>query len=104
MALGSQVSGHDEDESPVDSIIPHQHHPISASPPPSFRSVASSPTSQNIPDPDPLNSSAARTLADAFDSPDDETPDSDHEDGLDDRQRLMRGNSSHTDANNRVAS
>lgn len=41
---------------------------------------------------DPLANDADRTLADTFDSPsDDDDSDAENEDGMDDRQRLMRG-------------
>lgn len=60
-------------------------YPIPASPPPSFRSRASSPTSRRLLSDDPLQPESQRELADAFDSDDDD----DDDDG-DDRQRLMR--------------
>lgn len=87
-----RVAEHDEDESP---ISPHPQNPIPNSPPPSFRSRASSPTSRRLLSDDPLATDAERTLADTFDSPsDDEDSDDEHGDGMDDRQRLMRGNPS----------
>lgn len=64
------------------------------SPPPSFRSRTSSPTSRHLlTSQDPLTSDADRTLADTFD--DGEGSDDEGEDGGDDRQRLMRGTTSH---------
>ncbi|KAF2738280.1 hypothetical protein EJ04DRAFT_560867 [Polyplosphaeria fusca] len=87
-----RIAEHDEDESPVN---PRLQHPIPSSPPPSFHSRASSPTgaSRRLLSDDPLDTDADRTLADTFDSPSDgEDSDSDDGDGLDDRQRLMRGN------------
>lgn len=90
--LDLQVAEYDEDESP---ISPHPQNPIPNSPPPSFRSRASSPTSRRLLSDDPLATDAERTLADTFDSPsDDEDSDDEHGDGMDDRQRLMRGNPS----------
>ncbi|KAI9747400.1 MAG: hypothetical protein M4579_007473 [Chaenotheca gracillima] len=87
---------HDQDLSPVKTATrgDHHHTPIPASPPPSFRSRASSPTSRHLlSHDDPLASDADRALADSFDAPSDsEGADSDAEDEGDDRQRLMRGN------------
>jgi hypothetical protein len=77
-------------------VSPRPQFPIPSSPPPSFHSRASSPSggaSRRLLSDDPLDTDADRTLADTFDSPsDDEDSDSEHGDGLDDRQRLMRGN------------
>lgn len=88
-----QVAGHDEDDSPVTSSGHQQHFPIPSSPPPSFRSRNSSPNSRHHPENEPLVSDRDRTLADTFDSPsDEEDSDNGGDDGLDDRQRLMRGN------------
>lgn len=87
-----RVAEHDEDDSP---ISPQAPYPIPNSPPPSFHSRASSPAaaSRRLLSDDPLTSDADRTLADTFDSPsDDEDSDSENGDGVDDRQRLMRGN------------
>ncbi|KAI9778375.1 MAG: hypothetical protein M1816_004133 [Peltula sp. TS41687] len=62
-----------------------------ASPPPSFHSRASSPTSRRLlSSHDPLISDAERALADSFDSPSD---DEDHADGGDE-QRLIQGSPS----------
>ncbi|KAH8819635.1 hypothetical protein F5884DRAFT_761271 [Xylogone sp. PMI_703] len=74
-----RVSGHDEDESPISPQIPD-------SPPPSFRSRASSPTSRHT-----ANSTVDQNLADAFDA---DGSDSDDDNDGDDRQRLMRGSPS----------
>ncbi|KAF2787348.1 hypothetical protein K505DRAFT_367435 [Melanomma pulvis-pyrius CBS 109.77] len=87
-----RIAEQDEDESsPLSS---HPPYPIPNSPPPSFHSRASSPNaaSRRLLADDPLSNDADRTLADTFDSPDDDD-DSDDElgDGMDDRQRLMRG-------------
>ncbi|KAI9844925.1 MAG: hypothetical protein M1837_005211 [Sclerophora amabilis] len=82
----------EDDSSPV--IV---HSPTPASPPPSFRSRASSPTSRHLLSHDPLASDADRALADSFDAPSDsEAADSDGEDEGDDRQRLMRGTNERT--------
>lgn len=83
-----QVAIHDEDDSPIASAPSQQWPP--ASPPPSFRSRASSPnaSSQRLLANDPLANDEDRTLADTFDS----DSDSDDDDEGDDRQRLMRGN------------
>ncbi|KAJ4365734.1 hypothetical protein N0V83_008354 [Neocucurbitaria cava] len=84
-----RVAGHDAEDSPVDSPAAQQWPP--ASPPPSFRSRASSPThaSRRLMSDDPLANDEDRTLADTFDSDSDDDEDGD---GRDDRQRLMRGN------------
>ncbi|UPX19554.1 uncharacterized protein EKO05_0009813 [Ascochyta rabiei] len=73
--------------SPVPSLSAQQWPP--ASPPPSFRSRASSPTPRRLLSDDPPAQPQDRTLADTFDS---DSDDDDDEDGRDDRQRLMRGN------------
>ncbi|RFU24576.1 hypothetical protein B7463_g11762, partial [Scytalidium lignicola] len=76
-----RVSGRDEDESPISPHVPD-------SPPPSFRSRASSPTSRHT-----VNSTVDQNLADTFDA---DGSDSDEENDGDDRQRLMRGSPSST--------
>lgn len=64
----------------------------SRSPPPSFRSRASSVTQHHTnSERDPLVSDADRTLADTFDSPSDDDSDDEHTPRLDDRQRVMSG-------------
>jgi hypothetical protein len=86
-----RIAGNDDDESTSSPAEPKAPYPIPASPPPSFHSRASSPTaSKRLLSEDPASNDADRTLADAFDSPSD-NDDSDDEDGMDDRQRLMRG-------------
>jgi len=74
-----------------------RYESVPSSPPPSFRSRASSPSpSRNqrfFSENDPLTSQADRTLADTFDSPSDDEDDEGH-DEPDDRQRLMRGQAS----------
>ncbi|KAH9862303.1 hypothetical protein IAQ61_010506 [Plenodomus lingam] len=74
-----------------------------ASPPPSFRSRASSPNATatsraHLLSDDPLTNDEDRTLADTFDSDSDDDEDGD---GRDDRQRLMRGNPTSTDGQDR---
>ncbi|KAI9738334.1 MAG: hypothetical protein M1834_008832 [Cirrosporium novae-zelandiae] len=78
-----RVNEHDEDDSPI--ALQPSTAPIPSSPPPSFRSRASSPTSRPLLSQDPVVSEADQTLADTFD----DGSDSDDED-VDDRQRLMR--------------
>lgn len=81
-----------DDDNDVDSdhetpITQRDPHSTPSSPPPSFRSEASSPTFRRLlSHDDPLNSEEDQTLADTFD--DGEA--SDTEDGPYDRQRLMR--------------
>jgi hypothetical protein len=79
----TQVNAHDDDD--VDSPITPpgtQHTP--SSPPPSFRSRDSSPSSRRLLAQDPLSNGADQDLADTFDDG------SDAENEVDDRQRLMR--------------
>ena len=91
---GLQIAAHDDDDvSPVDAH-PQPLYPVPSSPPPSFHSRASSPTnaSRRLLSDDPLTNDADRTLADTFDNPSDsEDSDDENGDGMDDRQRLMRG-------------
>lgn len=92
-----QVNAHD-DEDDVDSpshLTTTAHPTIPHSPPPSFRSRASSPTTRHLlAEHDPLVSDADRTLADTFDSPSDDEDDEYARQHGDDRQRLMRASSS----------
>ncbi|KAI9834197.1 MAG: hypothetical protein M1819_003035 [Sarea resinae] len=87
-----RVSASDADDNPDTPREKPSDHRIPTSPPPSFRSRTSSPTSRHLlSEHDPLASDADRTLADTFGTPsDDEGSDSEDENG-DDRQRLMRG-------------
>ena len=82
-----QISSHDHEDSPISPRASHDEQPIPSSPPPSFRSRASSPTSRHLLSEDPISSDADRTLADTFD----DGSDNDSSDGRDDRQRLMHG-------------
>ena len=76
----SQVNAHDADEPETPTApLPRPTHPIPNSPPPSFRSRASSRERAGAVNDD---------LADAFDADGD-----DSDDEADDRQRLVRGNS-----------
>ncbi|EEP80644.1 conserved hypothetical protein [Uncinocarpus reesii 1704] len=79
----------DDDHPPMPD--PSAPYPVPASPPPSFHSRASSPSSRPLFSHDPLHRDTDRTLADAFDGGED---DSDGDEEIDDRQRLMRGNPS----------
>src|SRR3954449_6914782 len=83
-----QINAHDDEVEPP--LTPTHNDPIPSSPPPSFRSRASSPTSRRLLEQDPLASEADQNLADTFD--DGEM--SDNEDHGDERQRLMRADTS----------
>lgn len=86
-----QVNAYDnENDSPS---TPSRNDPIPSSPPPSFRSRASSPASRRLLAQDPLASEAEQNLADTFD--DGEV--SDNEEHGDDRQRLMRADTTAVD-------
>jgi len=80
-----RINVHDDEDDDT-PITPTPHNTIPSSPPPSFRSRTSSPSSRHLLSQDPLASEAEQTLADTFDD-----GDSDGEDDTDDRQRLMRG-------------
>ncbi|KAL9016982.1 MAG: hypothetical protein Q9185_005677 [Variospora sp. 1 TL-2023] len=86
------VSNNDhDDDSPSTPRDNQDFHSVPSSPPPSFRSRASSPSSRHLLNAeDPLTSEADRTLADTFD--DGSESDADSNEAGDDRQRLMRGN------------
>ncbi|KAL8731652.1 MAG: hypothetical protein Q9181_004239 [Wetmoreana brouardii] len=85
------VSNSDRDDELPQSPANEEFHSIPSSPPPSFRSRTSSPSSRHLlTSEDPLVSEADRTLADTFD--DGSASDGESNDGGDDRQRLMRGN------------
>ena len=84
-----QVSTNDQEDTSITPVGDRHQDSVPASPPPSFRSRASSPTTRHLlSSHDPLASEADRTLADAFG--DGETSGSDGEDGGDDRQDLIR--------------
>jgi hypothetical protein len=84
-SMAVQINVHDDEDNDT-PITPTPHNTIPSSPPPSFRSRTSSPSSRHLLSQDPLASEAEQTLADTFDD-----GDSDGEDDTDDRQRLMRG-------------
>lgn len=87
LLIATQVNPHDDD---IDSPqSPESPRGIPSSPPPSFRSRASSPTSRRLLNQDPLSNEADQDLADTFDDGDA----SDAENDGDDRQRLMRADS-----------
>lgn len=88
-----RVNAQDEDDSPPNPSQGHHLSTISpSSPPPSFHSRSSSPSSRRLlgdaSSPRGTNQDADQTLADAFDG----GSDSEGEDEPDDRQRLMRAN------------
>ncbi|KAJ5232092.1 hypothetical protein N7468_005048 [Penicillium chermesinum] len=78
----------DEDHSQSYPLNPTGSDLTPHSPPPSFRSRSSSPSSRRLLHDDPLRHNEDQTLADAFDDGDE----SDGDDQPDDRQRLMRAN------------
>ncbi|KAF2500690.1 hypothetical protein BU16DRAFT_570226 [Lophium mytilinum] len=101
-----RVSANDDVDSPTSPVAnpqtsfshtnppPQLSQQIPNSPPPSFRSRASSPTGSHhlmSPTADPYATDAERTLADTFDDADSEDEEGD---GMDDRQRLMRASPS----------
>ena len=96
-----QVSNNDHEDTPMTPSSPQDQHSNPSSPPPSFRSRTSSPSSRHLlSHEDPITTDAERTLADTFD----DGSDSDNEgnnDG-DDRQRLMRSNTTQSATQSRV--
>lgn len=95
------MSANDEDDDPISPqrSLPDETTP--SSPPPSFRSHASSPSSRHLLfSQDPIATEAERTLADTFDDGSDSDDDGNN-DG-DDRQRLVRANTVQSDAEQRV--
>ena len=97
----SQVSANDEEDCQDTPSRPSNAETIPSSPPPSFRSRASSPSSRHLLSEDPITTEAERTLADTFDDGSDS--DDDAHDAGDDRQRLMRANSHHVESEQRIA-
>lgn len=90
-SLSTQVSENDQDDPMGSAPRFVNREPTPSSPPPSFRSRASSPSSRRLLfSEDPIASEAERTLADTFDDGSDSDEDGTHEG--DDRQRLMRTN------------
>lgn len=99
------MNAHDDEEAPQShSSIPLRPNPTPSSPPPSFRSRSSSPSTRRLLRDDPHDNGADETLAAAFG----DGSDSEADDEPDDRQRLMRAqpDSSHpgADSNNTTAS
>lgn len=86
----SQVAANDEEDCQDTPQRTSNTEPTPSSPPPSFRSRASSPSSRHFFSEDPITTEAKRTLADTFDDGSDSDDDG-HNEG-DDRQRLMRAN------------
>lgn len=94
------MSANDQDDDPITPQISLPDESTPSSPPPSFRSHASSPSSRHLFSQDPIASEAERTLADTFDDGSDS--DDDHNNDGDDRQRLVRANTVRSDADRRV--
>lgn len=85
-----RVSEFDRDDSPSRVESRRAQSPTPASPPPSFRSGASSPTSRRLLSHDPLNPEVDQALAASFDTPSDGGPSDDEEiEDDDDRQRSL---------------
>ncbi|KAL9596190.1 MAG: hypothetical protein Q9219_005976 [cf. Caloplaca sp. 3 TL-2023] len=89
------VSNIDQDDEHPTTRADENFHSVPASPPPSFRSRASSLTTSRhlLTSEGHPSTEADRTLADTFN--DGSTSDNESYDGGDDRQRLMRGNTVH---------
>lgn len=96
-----QVSANDQDDASENSPRTRNPEPAPSSPPPSFRSRASSPSSRHLLSSDPIASEAERTLADTFDDGSDSDPDDGNNVG-DDRQRLMRANTTHSETEHKI--
>ena len=95
----SQVSANDEEDCQDTPQTHSDPETIPSSPPPSFRSRASSPSARHLLSQDPITTEAERTLADTFDDGSDS--DDDGHNAGDDRQRLMRANSHHSESEQR---
>lgn len=95
-----RVSSNDEEDCQETSQRPSNTETTPSSPPPSFRSRASSPSSRHLLSEDPITTEAERTLADTFDDGSD-SDDEGHNEG-DDRQRLMRANTHQSESEERV--
>lgn len=96
-----QVSANDDEEChDVYQRPSNTENNIPSSPPPSFRSRVSSPSSRHLLSEDPITTEAERTLADTFDDGSDSDDDG-HNEG-DDRQRLMRANTHQSEPEQRV--
>lgn len=95
LQVNQQDRDHDDEDTYDSPITPTEpqgrsQHGIPSSPPPSFRSRTSSPSSRRLLRQDHQESDADHELADAFG----DDGDSDNEDNPDDRQRLMRADTS----------
>lgn len=95
-----QVSAKDDEDCQDTPPRPLSTETTPSSPPPSFRSRASSPSSRHLLSEDPISTEAERTLADTFDDGLDSDDDG-HNEG-DDRQRLMRANTHQSQTEQRV--
>ena len=95
-----QVSANDEEECQDTSQRSSNTEITPSSPPPSFRSRASSPSSRHLLSEDPITTEAERTLADTFDDGSDSDDDG-HNEG-DDRQRLMRANTHQSESDHQA--
>ena len=95
-----QVSANDEEDCQHIPQRPSDSDAIPSSPPPSFRSRASSPSSRHLLSEDPITTEAERTLADTFDDGSDS--DDEGRNAGDDRQRLMRANSHQSESELRI--
>ncbi|KAF4987236.1 hypothetical protein F66182_16767, partial [Fusarium sp. NRRL 66182] len=82
-----RVNTRDDDDDGQLEAFPNLNAPIPTSPPPSFHSRSSSPSSRRLLHEDPMRDGPDNALEDAFD----DGNDSDDADEADDRQRLMRG-------------
>ena len=96
-----QVSSNDEEYCQDTSQTLSNTELTPSSPPPSFRSRASSPSARHLLSEDPITTEAERTLADTFD--DGLDSDDDGHNDSDDRQLLMRANTHHSESEQRVA-
>ncbi|KAG8529162.1 uncharacterized protein KY384_005797 [Bacidia gigantensis] len=97
-----RVSTNDQDETPMTPISPQDQRNDRPSPPPSFRSRTSSPSSRHLlSSEDPIITDAERTLNDTFDDGSDSDDEGDN--GGDDRQRLMRSATSQSRTDSRLA-
>ncbi|KAK4695367.1 NADH:quinone reductase (non-electrogenic), partial [Lecanoromycetidae sp. Uapishka_2] len=95
-----RVSANDQDDHLENSPEHTTPQSTPSSPPPSFRSRASSPSSRHLLSSDPITTEAERTLADTFD--DGSESDEDANNDGDGRQRLMRANTVQSDNEHRV--
>lgn len=95
-----QVSANDADDHIENVSEPANPQSTPSSPPPSFRSRTSSPSSRHLLSSDPITTEAERTLADTFDDGSDSDDDGNNEG--DDRQRLMRVSTVQSESEQRI--